>query len=148
MSENGKRKDEDVRASDDRDESETHAPPKKVAKPADEIEDIFICNLDKNRRVFVRNCNGRIWIAIRQFFVKDGITLPCNSKQGKFLFLTTYLLLTVSLLLTIPHLLILCILLSFLFYGQQCISLSLEQWNDLRNHEEDIDKALSELSEV
>ncbi|AED91361.1 ssDNA-binding transcriptional regulator [Arabidopsis thaliana] len=82
MSENGKRKDEDVRASDDRDESETHAPPKKVAKPADEIEDIFICNLDKNRRVFVRNCNGRIWIAIRQFFVKDGITLPCNSKQG------------------------------------------------------------------
>jgi hypothetical protein len=45
MSENGKRKDEDVRASDDRDESETHAPPKKVAKPADEIEDIFICNV-------------------------------------------------------------------------------------------------------
>ncbi|KAG7608618.1 ssDNA-binding transcriptional regulator [Arabidopsis suecica] len=110
MSENGKRKDEVVRASDDHAESETHAPPKKVAKPADEIEDIFICNLDKNRRVFVRNCNGRIWIAIRQFFVKDGITLPCNSKQG--------------------------------------ISLSLEQWNDLRNHEEDIDKALSELSEV
>ncbi|KAG7550030.1 Transcriptional coactivator p15 (PC4) [Arabidopsis thaliana x Arabidopsis arenosa] len=100
MSSGGKRKDEDVRASDDHDESETHAPPKKVAKPADEIEDIFICNLDKNRRVFVRNCNGRIWIAIRQFFVKDGI------------------------------------------------SLSLEQWNDLRNHEEDIDKALSDLSEV
>ncbi|CAE6092277.1 unnamed protein product [Arabidopsis arenosa] len=110
MSSSGKRKDEEVRVSDDDDESETHAPPKKVAKPADEIEDIFICNLDKNRRVFVRNCNGRIWIAIRQFFVKDGITLPCHSKHG--------------------------------------ISLSLEQWNDLRNHEEDIDKAFSDLSEV
>ncbi|CAL9229698.1 unnamed protein product [Arabidopsis halleri] len=108
MSSSGKRKDEEVRASDNDDESETHAPPKKVAKPADEIEDIFICNLDKNRRVFVRNCNGRIWIAIRQFFVKDGITLPCNKS----------------------------------------ISLSLEQWNDLRDHEEDIDKALSDLSEV
>ncbi|XP_020877311.1 RNA polymerase II transcriptional coactivator KIWI isoform X2 [Arabidopsis lyrata subsp. lyrata] len=87
MSSSGKRKGEEVRASDNDDESETHAPPKKVAKPADETEDIFICNLDKNRRVFVRNCNGRIWIAIRQFFVKDGITLPCNSKHGKFFYM-------------------------------------------------------------
>lgn len=45
MSAGGKRKDEEVRASDDDDESETHAPPKKVAKPADETEDIFICNV-------------------------------------------------------------------------------------------------------
>ncbi|AED91362.1 ssDNA-binding transcriptional regulator [Arabidopsis thaliana] len=138
MSENGKRKDEDVRASDDRDESETHAPPKKVAKPADEIEDIFICNLDKNRRVFVRNCNGRIWIAIRQFFVKDGITLPCNSKQGISLSLEQVFT-SLFHCLCLPHVHMSCLLHETFF---------LMQWNDLRNHEEDIDKALSELSEV
>lgn len=46
MSSRGKRKDEDVRASDD--ESETHAPAKKVAKPADssdESDDIVVCNV-------------------------------------------------------------------------------------------------------
>lgn len=46
MSWRGKRKDEDVRASDD--DSETHAPAKKVAKPAessDESDDIVVCNV-------------------------------------------------------------------------------------------------------
>lgn len=46
MSSRGKRKDDDVRASDD--ESETHAPAKKVAKPADssdESDDIVVCNV-------------------------------------------------------------------------------------------------------
>lgn len=46
MSWRGKRKDEEVRASDD--ESETHAPAKKVAKPAessDESDDIVVCNV-------------------------------------------------------------------------------------------------------
>jgi len=46
MSSRGKRKDEDVRASDD--ESETHAPAKKVAKPADDSDqsdDIVVCNV-------------------------------------------------------------------------------------------------------
>lgn len=46
MSSRGKRKDEDVRGSDD--ESETQVPAKKVAKPADssdESDDIVICNV-------------------------------------------------------------------------------------------------------
>lgn len=46
MSWRGKRKDNDVRATDD--ESETHAPAKKVAKPADssdEADDIVVCTV-------------------------------------------------------------------------------------------------------
>ncbi|CAF1788568.1 unnamed protein product [Brassica napus] len=85
MSWRGKRKDEDVRASDD--DSETHAPAKKLAKPAessDESDDIVVCNISKNRRVSVRNWNGKIWIDIREFYVKDGKTLP--GKKGKTLF--------------------------------------------------------------
>ncbi|XP_018471852.1 RNA polymerase II transcriptional coactivator KIWI isoform X2 [Raphanus sativus] len=77
MSWRGKRKDNDVRATDD--ESETHAPAKKVAKPADssdEADDIVVCTISKNRRVSVRNWNGKIWIDIREFYVKDGKTLP------------------------------------------------------------------------
>ncbi|KAJ0266056.1 RNA polymerase II transcriptional coactivator KIWI [Hirschfeldia incana] len=105
MSWRGKRKDEDVRASDD--DSET--PAKKIAKPAEsseESDDIVVCNISKNRRVSVRNWNGKIWIDVREFYVKDGKTLP----------------------------------------GKKGISLSVDQWNILRNHAEGIDKALSDLS--
>ncbi|KAL0680743.1 hypothetical protein Bca4012_047590 [Brassica carinata] len=118
MSWRGKRKGDGVRASDD--DSEAHAPAKKVAKPAEDSEesdDIVVCNVSllnpstsKNseieRRVSVRNWNGKIWIDIREFYVKDGKTLP----------------------------------------GKKGISLSVDQWNTLRNRAEDIDKALSDLS--
>ncbi|CAN7068942.1 hypothetical protein IGI04_041731 [Brassica rapa subsp. trilocularis] len=103
MSWRGKRKDEDVRASDD------DSPAKKVAKPAEsseESDDIVVCNISKNRRVSVRNWNGKIWIDIREFYVKDGKTLP----------------------------------------GKKGISLSVDQWNTLRNHADGIDKALADLS--
>nr|VDC84811.1 unnamed protein product [Brassica rapa] len=67
---------------------------------------IVLLGISKNRRVSVRNWNGKIWIDIREFYVKDGKTLP----------------------------------------GKKGISLSVDQWNTLRNHAGDIDKALSDLS--
>jgi hypothetical protein len=67
---------------------------------------LVIHQISKNRRVSVRNWNGKIWIDIREFYVKDGKTLP----------------------------------------GKKGISLSVDQWNTLRNHAEDIEKALSDLS--
>ncbi|XP_031280667.1 RNA polymerase II transcriptional coactivator KIWI-like isoform X3 [Pistacia vera] len=56
------------------------------------------------RRVSVRNWQGKIWIDIREFFVKDGKQFP----------------------------------------GKKGISLSVDQWNILRDHVEAIDRALGE----
>lgn len=76
----GKRKDED-RASDDH---EIRAPPNKAAKTADadsdESDDIVVCEISKNRRVAVRNWQGKICVDIREFYVKDGKQLP--GKKG------------------------------------------------------------------
>ncbi|XVF58827.1 hypothetical protein PTKIN_Ptkin07bG0097500 [Pterospermum kingtungense] len=102
----GKRKDGDDHASDD---GEGHVPPKKASKPSaavgsDDSDDIVICDISKNRRVSVRNWNGKIWVDIREFYIKDGKPLP----------------------------------------GKKGISLSVDQWNVLRDHVAEIDKALAE----
>ncbi|XP_002516336.3 RNA polymerase II transcriptional coactivator KIWI [Ricinus communis] len=102
MSGRGKRKEEEG-ASDDN--SDGHAPPKKASKTTtDDSDDIVVCEISKNRRVTVRNWQGKVWIDIREFYLKDGKQLP----------------------------------------GKKGISLSLDQWNVLRNHVDKIDKALAD----
>ncbi|KAE8697408.1 RNA polymerase II transcriptional coactivator KIWI [Hibiscus syriacus] len=59
------------------DENEGHAPPKKLSNTSaslysDDSDDIVVCEISKNRRVSVRNWNDKIWVDIREFYVKDG----------------------------------------------------------------------------
>ncbi|XP_007048467.2 PREDICTED: RNA polymerase II transcriptional coactivator KIWI [Theobroma cacao] len=108
MSYRGKRKDGEDHASDENDD---HAPPKKsfkttAAANSDDTDGIVVCEISKNRRVTVRNWQGKIWVDIREFYVKDGKQMP----------------------------------------GKKGIALSLDQWNLLRDHVEEIDKALAENS--
>ncbi|XP_022925285.1 RNA polymerase II transcriptional coactivator KIWI-like [Cucurbita moschata] len=101
MSARGKRKDDEDHA------SEGDAPPKKtLKKDSEETDEIVVCEISKNRRVMVRNWQGKIVVDIREFYVKDGKEMP----------------------------------------GKKGISLSLDQWNVLRNHVEEIDKAVNENS--
>ncbi|KAK6259169.1 Transcriptional coactivator p15 (PC4) [Theobroma cacao] len=108
MSYRGKRKDGEDHASDENDD---HAPPKKsfkttAAANSDDPDGIVVCEISKNRRVTVRNWQGKLWVDIREFYVKDGKQMP----------------------------------------GKKGIALSLDQWNLLRDHVEEIDKALAENS--
>ncbi|KGN54787.1 RNA polymerase II transcriptional coactivator KIWI isoform X1 [Cucumis sativus] len=101
MSASGKRK------GDEDDVSEGDAPPSKTfKKDSDDTDEIVVCELSKNRRVMVRNWQGKIVVDIREFYVKDGKQMP----------------------------------------GKKGISLSLDQWNVLLNHVEEIDKAVNENS--
>ncbi|XP_044470128.1 RNA polymerase II transcriptional coactivator KIWI-like [Mangifera indica] len=99
MSGRWKRKEEEYESDGSGD---SHARPNKVSKA--DSDDIVVCEISKNRRVSVRNWQGKIWIDIREFFVKDGKKLP----------------------------------------GKKGILLSVDQWNILRDHVEDIDRALGE----
>ncbi|XP_004502968.1 RNA polymerase II transcriptional coactivator KIWI isoform X2 [Cicer arietinum] len=102
----GKKREEHDNASDG--DSEAHAPPKKTLKKDsdDNSDEIVVCEIGKNRKVTVRIWQGKIWVDIREFYIKDGKQLP----------------------------------------GKKGISLSMDQWNVLRNHIEEIDNALSENS--
>ncbi|XP_076943623.1 RNA polymerase II transcriptional coactivator KIWI-like [Bidens hawaiensis] len=83
-----------------------HAPPKKTSKKNDNEEEdgsIFICEVSKNRRVSVRNWQGKVYVDIREFYLKDGKQMP----------------------------------------GKKGISLSMDQWKELRAHVDEIDKALA-----
>ncbi|KAI5404952.1 hypothetical protein KIW84_051927, partial [Lathyrus oleraceus] len=103
----GKKREEHDQASDG--DSEGHAPPKKALKKDSDdnnSDDITVCEIGKNRKVSVRIWQGKIWVDIREFYIKDGKQLP----------------------------------------GKKGISLSMDQWNVLREHIEDIDKAVVEKS--
>lgn len=81
MSGREKRKDEDCASDCD---SEGRGPPKKIIKRTsdddDDTDELVVCDLSKNRKVKVRNFNGRIMVDIREYYVKDGKELP--GKKG------------------------------------------------------------------
>uniref|UniRef100_A0A5B6YVE7 Putative RNA polymerase II transcriptional coactivator KIWI-like n=1 Tax=Davidia involucrata TaxID=16924 RepID=A0A5B6YVE7_DAVIN len=101
MSKRGKRKDEEDYASDG------DGPLKKTSKrdsSDDDDEDIVVCEISRNRRVSVRNWQGKVVVDIREFYVKDGKQMP----------------------------------------GKKGISLTMDQWNVLRDHVDEIDQAVAE----
>ncbi|CAI9753042.1 unnamed protein product [Fraxinus pennsylvanica] len=82
MSKRGKKRDDEEAL------SEGDEPPKKSAKPSasavdndsDESDNIVVCELSKNRKVSVRNWNGKVVVDIREFYYKDGKEMP--GKKG------------------------------------------------------------------
>lgn len=84
MSGRGKRKEEGEKERGSDGDSEGYGPPKKAPKndSDDDADDVVVCEISKNRRVTVRNWQGKIVVDIREFYVKDGKTLP--GKKGQF----------------------------------------------------------------
>ncbi|KAG5148505.1 hypothetical protein JHK82_015386 [Glycine max] len=129
MSGKAKRRDDDGASDAD---SEGHAPPKKSLKKDsdDDPDSITVCEISKNRRVAVRNWKGSIMVDIREFYVKDGKQLPGRKDHAHALWLRN------------PYV--------DLGNSSRCtktsISLTMDQWNVLRNHVEEIDKAINENS--
>ncbi|KAL6555843.1 hypothetical protein OROHE_007117 [Orobanche hederae] len=115
MSKKGKQREEDEAL------SEGDEPPRKITKTdnnSDDSDQIVICELSKNRKVSVRNWQGKVVVDIREFYVKDGKELP-----GKRV-LTEYFE---------PKLIH--------FFG--CISLTMDQWEILREHVNEIDQEIA-----
>ncbi|KAG9129226.1 hypothetical protein Leryth_006481 [Lithospermum erythrorhizon] len=78
----------------DADEQPPHKKPSAAATHDGDDNDsdtIVVCEISKNRRVSVRNWNGKIFVDIREFYVKDGKTLP--GKKGIRHFSSLYLIL-------------------------------------------------------
>ncbi|XP_011653896.1 RNA polymerase II transcriptional coactivator KIWI isoform X2 [Cucumis sativus] len=83
MSASGKRK------GDEDDVSEGDAPPSKTfKKDSDDTDEIVVCELSKNRRVMVRNWQGKIVVDIREFYVKDGKQMPGKKEKKNNLLLS------------------------------------------------------------
>ncbi|XP_062093537.1 RNA polymerase II transcriptional coactivator KIWI-like [Humulus lupulus] len=83
MSGLGKRKDEDLELASEASDVHGQAPPKKTLKKEDTADDsdgVVVCEISKNRRVSVRHWQGKIFIDIREFYLKDGKQLP--GKKG------------------------------------------------------------------
>ncbi|XP_060970239.1 RNA polymerase II transcriptional coactivator KIWI isoform X3 [Cannabis sativa] len=59
-------------------------PPKKTLKKEDSADDsnddVVVCEISKNRRVSVRHWQGKIFIDIREYYLKDGKQMP--GKKG------------------------------------------------------------------
>lgn len=103
MSKWGKRKEEYDR--DDDSDGDGESPVKKKTKKkfvSDDTSTIEICEISKTRKVSVRMWQGKIFVDIREFYIKDGKQLP----------------------------------------GKKGISLSLDQWEVLRNHIDEVDKEI------
>ncbi|KAL3637875.1 hypothetical protein CASFOL_018323 [Castilleja foliolosa] len=94
MSRKGKKREEDEALDE---------PPRKTSKTTDESDQIIVCDLPNNRKVLVKNWQGKVAVDIREFYVKDGKELP----------------------------------------GKKGISLTMDQWNILRDHVDEIDKEVS-----
>ncbi|GLT55418.1 hypothetical protein SLA2020_285400 [Shorea laevis] len=159
----GKRKEEGEYASEG--DSEGHAPPKKRTfkkdSSDDSTDDIVVCEISKNRRVTVRSWQGKVVVDIREFYVKDGNTLPgkkLDSGIGNCVYPRNFISgipreksnglcegkkdQTVALLTAIEEdnsreVKGVCSI-------SRGISLTMDQWNVLRDHVEEIEKAVNE----
>ncbi|KAJ9671057.1 hypothetical protein PVL29_027178 [Vitis rotundifolia] len=66
-------------------DSDDHAPSKKSSmKDSDDPDNIIVCEISRNRRVSVRNWQGKVQVDIREFYVKDGKQMP--GKKGNILY--------------------------------------------------------------
>lgn len=104
MSKWGKRKDDYVGTDDS--EGDSESPVKKKSKKKfvpDDSGAIEICELSRNRKVSVRMWQGKVFVDIREFYMKDGKQMP----------------------------------------GKKGISLSVDQWEVLRNHIDEVDKEIA-----
>ncbi|PWA80417.1 hypothetical protein CTI12_AA196520 [Artemisia annua] len=132
----------ETRKGNDEEDSDHAPPPPKKAFKKDQTSDeeekteedgsIFICEVSKNRRVSVRNFKGKVYVDIREFYLKDG-----KLSAGKRTYVIVALEVTVQCaVLTISRIRNCALVKS--------ISLSMDQWKELRAHVDEIDKALAE----
>ncbi|KAF4360648.1 hypothetical protein F8388_011283 [Cannabis sativa] len=63
-------------------------PPKKTLKKEDSADDsnddVVVCEISKNRRVSVRHWQGKIFIDIREYYLKDGKQMPGKKVPALF----------------------------------------------------------------
>ncbi|CAI9111773.1 OLC1v1012089C3 [Oldenlandia corymbosa var. corymbosa] len=82
MSKRGKKREDEDLGSEDEEPKRMKKSSKAAADDSDDADadDIVVCEISKNRRVTVRNWQGKLVVDIREFYVKDGKQLP--GKKG------------------------------------------------------------------